>query len=231
MARASILFGCVIMVFGLSLGAPPVAHATGNIIRVSFNNSQSSGTQISGWLQYDDSEPPHSVCDFLFKSTDLLDHELSYTIGASTVSASDGGFSHYEIITSGNNRQIFQLKATLNNGTQIVVILPTLVQLPTTALPDCSLSSQTVFNPTPASGTSSFQITSAGVVRQFAITNVSCAPSPQIVVPSPQAPSVVVYASAPAPAPACAPSYACRPRPACCLSRLFCRGSFRLGCH
>jgi hypothetical protein len=232
MGRGIILFGCRAMLFGLLIAAPPAANATGNKIKVSF-----FGPQIEGWLQYDDSETRHAPSDFWFLSTDHLDHEISYTIGGSTVNGSDGDFSHYEILTSGNNRQLFQLNATFQNGTQMVVTLPTLVQLSTTALPDCFMSAtQPVFNPTPASGTSTFQLTFGGATATYAITNVSCGQATQAVgVASPQAPIHFEHPSAPSlpPAPSLpySPVYACQPRQTCCLSRLFCRGSFRLGCR
>jgi hypothetical protein len=234
MARTSIRFGFALLVSGIAIAASEPAVAAGTVVRASF-----SGTGFSGWLQYDQSQAKKSNGDFLFSSTDQLDHEIWYQIGSATpVYATGSMCSSFEIFTSGGGEKIFQLNVTIPNVSTVVVILPTAVKLSQTSLPLCTSGTNEVFVAAPTAGTSTFKVTPAGRTATTSnIASVTCALQ-AAVAPSRQLPPAdkyvvhtypyVVHAY---PAPTPSPVYVCQPRPACCMSRLFCSGWLRLCRH
>ncbi len=143
-------------------------------------------------------------------------HEIEYS-GSSlpVVQPCSGPGCSYTITTSGTTFTLVSV-CPKSPATTVTIVLPTIVTLSATALPPCS-----AFVTSPQPNTAHFTLT-GGINYSGTITKVWCnlptAPAEAI-------PYVETY-----PPPQACPVYACEPRPACCLTRLFARLCHRRNC-
>ena len=218
------------------------AGAAGTVFTVTFSGtaSGSSTGTFSGTFAYDQSllaNPDHT---FQFQVIQHP-HMMEYTTPTGTGTGLDSRCEPFKITTFGNT---FILRATVvpqspapqSPATTVTIVVPTTVAMEQRSLPDCS-----VF---PSSPTNSTFTLSGGITFTGTITAIRCItadiiaasasrlhlprppPSPPPC-PPPSPPPCYVYTY---PAPAPCPAYACPPRPACCLTRLFARRSHRNSC-
>jgi len=182
----------------------------------------SSGT-FSGYFIYDQSQSGTAGV-FKFESN-AKTHVIDYKIGNNpAVLGTNTACQPFAITTSGSSFHQFALQATAPTGTTVSIVLPTpSVTLSATTLPLCDPN---VFPSTANSG-STFAL-SGGTSFTGNITSLSCSVPPA---PAPQGPPVLCYVVYVCPAPVTCPVYVCQPRPACCFSRLFHRGSLRFCCR
>jgi hypothetical protein len=244
-----------LLVAGISIGAASQTHA-GQTITVNFSG-QGEGTTLglatfSGTFKYDQAQGGTSSGSgntFSFTSSTVV-HSISYQLGTSSPSSGSGlTCQPFTINTSG---YLFQLQATpkVPTTTTVAITIPSPASLTsgTSSLPSCQTSSGAGVFPSTALPGSTFTVLANGVMTfSGTITSLSCSPethSAEITRPTSQAPqhlnaavASAQYAPylpeqhAPAQYAQYAPVYVCQPRPTCCVSRLFCRGSLRLGCH
>jgi hypothetical protein len=204
--------------------------AGGTLAKVGFSGVNSSGAAFSGYFEYDESLPGTSGT-FNFDQSPLT-HKICEVVGSGACLPFSGNqCTKYQITTSGGGKQTFQLTATVSTtpATTVVIELPMGKTLSQTALPAC-----TDFPATPnpnstftLSGATSF----SGTITALNICPPAAAVHPELTFPSPQTEPVAsypVYEHAPL---ASFPAYVCQPRPASCLSRLFCRTSLCIGCR
>jgi hypothetical protein len=233
MARSMLRQRCFLLLTTLLVGAPrPVAAQTPTL---QFSGS-SNGWSISGYFFYTESKtcvPPNSG-NFSFSGDKVDQYGLHYVItspGSSTTVTEVGTALKTFVLNTMFNpttKETLQVQATFG-PVSVQILVPTNTPLVAANLPSCSVFT----NPTPTTN-GMFSQTVGPTVTTFPITVTSCSNvSPAVVSPTPspqcpQPPSNVVYQYA---APATCPVYVYQPRPACCLSRLFCGGSLRLGCR
>ena len=191
------------------------------IVTVNFSGTAtgSSHGTFQGDFQYDQSQLGSGGT---FPFTTKF-HAINYS-GTSIPSelAINAACGSYTITTSGTKFTLVVV-APKAPATTVTIILPSLSALSASALPACS-----AFPGSPATNTATFKLT-GGTTFTGNITSITCPVQPAPAAPSMQA---SVYASVYAyPAPQSVPVYyACQPRPACCLTRLFARRSHRSGC-
>jgi hypothetical protein len=226
MTKTIIRLGSTVLLSILMIAATEPASVAGTKVQVSF-----SGTGFSGYLEYDQSLLGTNGV-FAFEGLDLT-HQICYVVGSPPcVLYKQKQCEPYTITTSGT--KLFQLNVTAPSGTPITIKLATNVQLSPTSLPLCMSGSTEVFVSSPQGSASTFAITHSGVTTTYNITSVTCsqpstpAPSPAPA-PAPPNPPVLYFVVYEYPVPC--PVYVCQPQPACCLSRLFHRGSLRIGCR
>jgi hypothetical protein len=204
--------------------------AAGTLAKVSFSGSNSSGVTFSGYFEYDESLRG-TLGTFNFGQSPLT-HQICKVVGVGACLLFSGNqFTKYQITTSAGGKQTFELTATASTTppTTIVIVLPMGKTLSQTALPACA-DFPTTPNPNSTftlSGATSF----SGTIKALDICPPAAAVHPELAVPSPQTEPVAyypVYEHAPL---ASCPAYAYQPRPASCVSRLFCRTSLRMGCR
>ncbi len=225
MTKTMVRLGPTLLLSIFMIAATEPASAAATLVKVSFG-----GTGFSGWFEYDDSLRDSTPGVFNFQGS-ALTHKICYTLsGGTCVPFSGIQCEPYTITTTGGTKTTFQLNVTApkSPSTQVVIVLPMGTTLSQTSLPPCSS-----FPSTPNPG-STFTV-SGGTTFTGAITTLSCTTAATaITAPTPQIPEPVPVASYPVneyPAPAPFPLSVCQPRPACCLSRLFCRGSLFPGCR
>jgi hypothetical protein len=227
MATTMVRLGFTLLLSIFMIAGTEPASAAGTLVKITFG-----GTGFSGWFEYDQSLRDSTPGVFNFQGSPLT-HKICYTTSsAGCVPFSGIQCEPYTITTSGGSGKTFELKITApkSPSTQVVIVLPMGITLSQTNLPAC-----TSYPITPKSG-STFTL-SGGSSFTGTITTLQCsvvaaaAPAPSVQsAPVAQAANFVDDPN-PAPAPPY-PVYAYQPRPACCLSsRLFCRGSLRLGCR
>jgi hypothetical protein len=209
---------------GVLFGAAGPPAAAGTLVTVNFSGAGTgayTGQSLSGWFQYDQSL--HGTSGE-FNFPDSLTHGLSYSInGGSPITATQRPCDPFTIYTNQGSNKTFTLKAVDPPAsgstplTNVKLILPTNTVLSTITLPLCSAFLMTPPLPGGNSFTLSGGTTFTGVIT--AITSCSQTGAPAAV---PAAQFIYVTVSCPV--------YACPPRPACCLSRLFSRCSIRARC-
>ncbi len=228
MTKTMVRLGPALLLSVFLIGGAERSCAAGTLVKVTFG-----GTGFSGWFEYDQSLRDSTPGTFNFQGSPLI-HRICYTItSADCVPYSGIQCEPYTITTNSGGDKTFELKVTAPKtpSTQVVIVLPMSGILSQTSLPTCP-----AFPSTPNPG-STFKL-SGGSTFTGTITSLQCAvgavTAPAGIHPAhpPAPPTPVVYDVVyqyPAPAPC--PVYVCQPRPPCCLSRLFCQGSLRLGCR
>jgi hypothetical protein len=214
-----------LLLCGALFGTAGPPAAAGTIVTVNFSGAGTgayAGQSLSGWFQYDQSLRGTSG---EFNFPDTLTHGISYSInGGSPITATQHTCDPFAIYTNQGSNKTFTLKAVDPPAvgptplTNVVLILPTNTVLSTSTLPYCS-----PFLMTPPLPIGNSFTLSGGTTFTGKITSIdSCT---QTGAPALAAPVQVVYVTT-----AYSPVYACPPRPACCLSRLFSRCSVRARC-
>jgi hypothetical protein len=224
MNNTMVRLGPTLLLSVLMIAGTAPASAAGTLVKVTFG-----GTGFSGWFEYDQSLRDSTPGTFNFQGS-ALTHKICYTItSAACVPFSGTACEPYTITTNSGSDRTFELKVTApkSPSTQAVIVLPMGITLSQTSLPLCPS-----FPSTPNSG-STFTLSGATSFTGT-ITTLQCSAA-AFVTPAPAGQAgpiapAAYYADDRYPAPAPYPVYAFQPRPACCLSsRLFCRGSVRLG--
>jgi hypothetical protein len=234
MTTALIRFGQTLLLSGLMFAAVQPASAAGTFVQIAFY-----GSNFSGCLQYDQSQPKASPHFFNFTGSGL-NHEICYQVNlGAPVKRTAGGCEPYTIHTSANSDKTFQLQATAPATTSVFVTIPGNITFDANSLPLCMSGATPMFQnagtftlANSTTGLVTFTGTILSVTCKQSTTVMDCpCPPPPIGIPAPTAPAptapaasfVTTYAAPP-------PVYACEPRPACCLTRLFARRSRCHGC-
>jgi hypothetical protein len=236
MTRALIRFGQTLLLSGLIIAALQPASAAGTFVQIAFY-----GSNFSGCLQYDQSQPKASPHFFNFTGSPL-NHEICYQVNlGAPVKRTAGGCEPYTIHTSLNSNRTFQLQATAPATTSVLVTIPGNIIFDANQLPFCTSGTTHVFQnagtftlANTTSGLVTFTGTILAVTCKQSTTAMDCpCPPPPIGIPAPALPSAqapVEPVAYPTTYAAPYPVYACEPRPACCLTRLFARRSRCHGC-
>ena len=207
-------------------------RAEAQLVTVNFQG-QTSGSPpvpISGKFTYNSSVTTNDNT-FVFTGLPVSSgrHDIKYTISGQLHTGSGSACEPYFIQISGNQ---FVLTATLPKTppttVQITITMSQSITTSPPTLPDCS------FFPSSPPGTfpHTLMLSSGGLNRSASIAITSC--SGPTALAAAAMPGVYVSAASllclhvPR-APPC-PAYACPPRPACCLTRLFARRSHRNSC-
>ncbi len=208
----SMMVICSRLVLGavLLVGVNRAGAAT---VTVYFSGTGPGSSTFQGYFSYDQTQTG-SGGHFLF-STKF--HEIVYS-GSSITSGSCSGTEcgSYDITTSGSTFTLVSI-CPKSPATTVTIVLPCSVNLSATSLPLCS-----EFTTSPAANTTQFTL-SGGTTYSGTVITVSCTPP----APAPAAPVPYVYTYS---VPQACPVYACQPRPACCLTRLFARLCHRNNC-
>ncbi len=147
-------------------------------------------------------------------------HEIEYSGSSISGEPSCSGTTcSFNITTSGTTFTLVSV-CPKSPATTVTIELPCSVTLSPTSLPSCS-----EFVSSPPANTTKFTL-SGGTTYSGTINYVSCTPpAPPVHAPAQRVPYVYTYI-----APEACPVYACQPRPACCLTRLFARLCHRNNC-
>ena len=229
MAKLMIRLMSQLLLIGLLVGIAIQAEA-GTSVTVVFNGT-GVGTDgipvpFAGHFVYDQAQNGTTSGSWTtFTFTGNVAHVIYYQIDSQTpVSGVGMTCEPFTIKTSG---YLFVLTATAPRGTTVTINLPASVAL-TTSLPFCETLSNSETFPTTALPGSTFTLTtSAGTTFSGTIATTACSPQTSHFAPPPEPQPLSYVAAYPAPCPV----YVCQPRPACCLSRLFHRGSPRFCCR
>jgi hypothetical protein len=226
MAKSIIRLMSRLLLIGILVGIAVRAEA-GTSVTVVFNGTGvgTDGVPVTfaGHFVYDQAQSGTTSggwTTFTFKGN--VAHVIYYQIDSQTPVSGEGmNCEPFTIKTSG---YLFVLTAQSPKGTTVTITLPTAVAL-TTSLPFCESISNAETFPTSALAGSTFTLTtSAGTTFSGTITTTGCSPQTSHVKLSPPLQPVIEY-------PAPCPVYVCQPRPACCLSGLFHRRSYRVCCR
>jgi len=220
MAKSMMRFWSPLLLTILPILGANRADATDITVTFSGTPTGSSTGDFSGFFEYDDSHPWKS--DYLFRFEGSADtHKLSYkTVPSGMRTGSFNTCEPFTITTSGGQ---FVLKATVPNSpsTTVTIVVPSM-GLAKDHLPGCS-----IFPSSPPPPTCTFTL-SGGFNYTGTIRTMNCSGA-AAALGAPCPPPCYVYTCT-YPAPALCPAYACPPRPACCLTRLFARRSYRNSC-
>jgi hypothetical protein len=233
MMKTLLRLATTLLVSGVMMAAPNPASAAGQLVQITFSGTSTKppGYRFEGCIQYDSTQSANPPRYFDFSGSNL-NHEFCYqTDDNLSGSGVMGSCEPFTIRTSLNANKTFKLEATQPATTSVTVSISAASGVTFgTSLPTCP-SGSPVFQAggtftlsTEANGTVTFTgtITSVTCMNVPNGTNCQCSP---IQAPAPAFP--VYYAAAPAPC----PEYACQPRPACCLTRLFARLGHRNNCR
>jgi len=200
--------------------------AAGSLVTVKFQGSGSGTTTFVGSFNYEQSLRSTNGT-FNFAGTGL-GHGVAYKIGAGTLqSAPNSQSDPFTITTTSGAFTLLAIDPRTPTLTHFSIVMPCSGLSPTD-LPGCSIF------PITAPANTKFTLTVNGVITYSGtISSFTSCTGPAFAEPAPtsQAPENVHIFTypAPAPAPAPCPVYACPPRQACFLTRLFPRRSHR-GC-
>jgi len=221
MTQTRFRLGCELVFLILMAVAAEPAYATGPDIKVSFQGT--SG--LNGYFIYD-SSLPGSGGSFSFTGLSTYVHATCFMFRPGTCPLYvDLNCEPFVINTSLGGGTVFQVLATGPKTTALTINLATTCQLNQSALPTCETA---CFVPNPSAGASTFTMQPAGgAANTYNITSVTCTVLESTAAVGTPVPCYAVYGC---PAPTPCPVYVCPPRPACCLSRLFSRCTFRARC-
>ena len=245
MTTSLLRFARFLLLSGIVAAATEPMSMAGTHILVTFSGTNSAGTGFSGYFEYDQSQVAASNYSFNFDGS-ALTHMICYHTGTSTCSGSGASSEPFTITTTSTGGFTLKSKCDESN-TSVVITFNLNVACTPRALPLCTSGGTSVF---PSTGTFAL---SGGLTFSGNITATTCqsssnlmsctCPPPALTHPVHGAPPVLgtgqnpPYPCAPAPvsytycSPAPCPVYGCQPRRGCCLSGLFSRRSFRLGCR
>jgi hypothetical protein len=189
-------------------------RADAQTVVVNFSGTGPGASTFQGYLGY--TQSLHGAGGRFTFTTQF--HEIEYS-GSSlpVVPPCSGPGCSYTITTSGTTFTLVSV-CPKSPATTVTIVLPCNMTLSATGLPPCS-----AFVSSPPANTAHFTLT-GGTNYSGTITSVWCPTAPA---PAPAQPAPYVEACSP---PQTCPVYACQPRPACCLTRLFARLCHRNNC-
>jgi len=198
--------------------------AAGSLVTVNFSGTGSgayTGTTFTGAFSYDQSLKSTNG-EFKFKDTGLP-HGVVYRIGLGTPQpAQNDQCDPFMITTTSGAFTLQAVDPKTPTLTYVRIVVPSSGLSPTD-LPGCSIF------PSTAPAYSMFTLTVSGMTTYSGtISSFTRCTGPAILLPAPVCPAPYYVYTCTYPTPS--PVYACPPRQACFLTRLFARRSHRSSC-